>query len=1085
MKSYFDKISVMARRWAIASARSLLKSTKKPTFICFCFFLSLINRSFAFESIPLKGRWNVVLDHSGAANVADWKNLSFKDTIVLPGTLGDAGYGIRSTTSDFGRLTPLHKFVGKAWYQKKVTVPQHWEDKQIKLLLERVLWESIVFIDGEEVSKRDALGSPHHHVLGRLAPGEHVLTICVDNDMIYNIGDKGHAYGNYTQTLWNGIIGQIELQAYDNIHIQSVNVNTDIETNTIMSRVTISNLRSEKGEITLTLHDDVGNMVARKKQKVDAGSETVGLTPAVPLMRWSEHNPVLYTLTVDLEVGKNRSSKRVNVGFREVTRQANRILLNNKPIFLRGNNDCGLFPLNGYPPMDIDSWKAIFAKYKAYGLNHARFHSWCPPQAAFDAADQMGIYIQAEAAVWIDSWMEVDMSEKGREELATRGKPLGLGKGDLAKDDFVKRELANIVEWYGSHPSLIMVCVGNELGSSDFEEMGRWIKALKSKDSSRLYAASTARMITPYCDFTVTHDYPSLGPVRQRMYNHNDWDYEELLSRASVPTIAHEIGQWPTHPVWAENVKYQGNLKSWNLDQLAQLASQKGVYQLDSQFRLASGKLALLLYKDEIESYLRTPSATGFQLLGIQDYTGQGEALIGWLDAFYDEKGITTPSDFKQFCNEVVPLVRLNTYSWKEGQAMKAPMLLYQYAAESIAGHMCWDLKDAHGNVLVSGSLGQKVFESGRVHQVGTMETIIPEGLANTQITLHVWIEGTEYANSWPLWIFPGENDLVDSDDVFITSEFDGHTIDALAAGRKVLLIANNLGTAENNALAAWKPLYWSATFFPGQGIKTIGSLIQHDHPLFDHFPTSCHSDWQWWNIAPGARGFLLNDFPVTYVPIVMPISDFHFSERIGSIFEVTAGGGRLSVCGYNISETNQSIEAKQLRYSILNYMESDHFNPEVDISLSQLEDRFHRSGNQREVSVSADVLLSVLADPETDGQKVYRKSMDQILVGDTSLYELYNVGYWKDEHAAGWRGKNIRLVVKVPPGLLGDLKVVFQEIGDGSSLKIENRHYPLPCKSEAYALAVPFMREDTQEGEVVMEVSGEVTLQKFEVFAK
>src|SRR5690606_34634027 len=456
MKSYFDKISVMARRWAIASARSLLKSTKKPTFICFCFFLSLINRSFAFESIPLKGRWNVVLDHSGAANVADWKNLSFKDTIVLPGTLGDAGYGIRSTTSDFGRLTPLHKFVGKAWYQKKVTVPQHWEDKQIKLLLERVLWESIVFIDGEEVSKRDALGSPHHHVLGRLAPGEHVLTICVDNDMIYNIGDKGHAYGNYTQTLWNGIIGQIELQAYDNIHIQSVNVNTDIETNTIMSRVTISNLRSEKGEITLTLHDDVGNMVARKKQKVDAGSETVGLTPAVPLMRWSEHNPVLYTLTVDLEVGKNRSSKRVNVGFREVTRQANRILLNNKPIFLRGNNDCGLFPLNGYPPMDIDSWKAIFAKYKAYGLNHARFHSWCPPQAAFDAADQMGIYIQAEAAVWIDSWMEVDMSEKGREELATRGKPLGLGKGDLAKDDFVKRELANIVEWYGSHPSLIM-----------------------------------------------------------------------------------------------------------------------------------------------------------------------------------------------------------------------------------------------------------------------------------------------------------------------------------------------------------------------------------------------------------------------------------------------------------------------------------------------------------------------------------------------------------------------------------------------------------------------------------------------------
>lgn len=1053
--------------------------------LCFSVFLSLFSRSFSNDSIPLTGRWNVVLDHTGFAKAADWQNLVFKDTIILPGTLADAGYGIRSTLADYGRLTPLHKYVGKAWYQKKITVPEQWEGKHIKLLLERVLWESTVFIDDKEVSKRDALGSPHHHVLDRLTPGEHLLTICVDNDMIYHIGDKGHAYGEYTQTLWNGIIGKIELQAYDPIHIQTVNVSANVAANTLKAKVSIANLRSQNGNMTLALHDDAGNLIIRSKHQVNANVVTVGLAPSEALVLWSEHNPVLYTLTVDLKVGNNISTKRLRVGFREVTKQGNRILLNNKPIFLRGNNDCGLFPLKGYPPMNIDEWKAIFAKYRAYGLNHVRFHSWCPPEAAFEAADQIGIYIQAEAAVWIDSWMEVDMSEKGREELVSRGKPVGLGRGDVAKDDFVKRELANIVEWYGHHPSLLMVCVGNELGSSDFDEMGQWIKTLKAEDPSRLYAASTAREITPYCDFAVTHDYPGLGQVRQCLYNNNDWDYEALFGQVSVPTIAHEIGQWPTHPVWAENAKYQGNLKAWNLDQLAKLAKQKGIHQLDSQFRLASGRLAMILYKDEIESYLRTPSAAGFQMLGMQDYIGQGEALIGWLDAFYDEKGITTPTHFTRFCNDVVPLVKLNTYTWKEGQAMNVPVLLYQYAATAVAGKMRWVLKDADGNVRLSGSLEQQVFESGQLHHVGMLEAIIPDDLANTRITLEVWIEGTAYINSWPLWVLPVESGSVDSDEIVITDEFDDHTKRALAAGRKVLLIANNLGAASHSVPAAWKPLYWSATFFPGQGIQTIGALIQNEHPLFEQFPTSYYTDWQWWNIAAGARGFLLNDFPTTYMPIVMPISDFHFSDRIGSIFEVTTGGGRLLVCGYDISETNQSTEAKQLRYSILKYMESDRFNPDVRIDLSDLGERFQRQSDRPKASVPANTLLSVFPRPKADTEVGYLKSMDMVPIGDPGSYELNNVRYWKDEWTVGWAGKNITLAVTVPQGLLGDLNLVFRKIEDDCSIKIENRRYALPHSAEVYSLPLSFMREDTQDGQIVMEIEGKVVLQKFEVIAK
>ena len=149
---------------------------------------------------------------------------------------------------------------------------------------------------------------------------------------------------------------------------------------------------------------------------------------------------------------------------------------------MRGNLDCLHFPLTGYPSCDIQEWERIFRIYKSYGLNHVRFHSWCPPEAAFTAADRIGIYIQAEV-LWIDWWMSVVRKE--RPEMTTRGLPKGLGHNPSA-DKFVPEELQRMIEAYGNHPSFTMLCIGNELGNSNFDIMQQWIKSLQEKDPRRL-----------------------------------------------------------------------------------------------------------------------------------------------------------------------------------------------------------------------------------------------------------------------------------------------------------------------------------------------------------------------------------------------------------------------------------------------------------------------------------------------------------------------------------------------------------------------------------------------------------------------
>lgn len=1047
--------------------------------ICICLLGAC--KSNEKSQMDLSGEWTFQLDPENVGIQQSWFNQNLKDQIKLPGTTDEAGYGEKTIGSDYGILTRVHKYVGAAWYQREIVIPEEWKNMEVTLLLERVLWQSKIYIDGEELSTEDALATPHVHNLGVLKTGKHRLSLRIDNGLIHNMGDKGHAYGEYTQSIWNGVVGKIQLQARNHFSIKSIRTFPDAKNSQLELDVKLSKKGSANSLLAVKVYGKADNkLLVETEVPISDAQQIITIPISEKIKLWDEFNPNTYRLEAVLKDGELIDTYQTSFGFSQVSTSKSHVLINGGPIFLRGNLDCVHFPLTGYPDMDVAGWKRIFRAYKAYGLNHVRFHSWCPPEAAFTAADELGIYIQAEASTWIDWWMALSKEEsKDRPEMYTQGEPEGLGSDNPNASEFVKAEINRVIDTYGNHPSFIMFCIGNELGNSDFDVMGEWMRQAKEKDPRRLYAASTARTVTPNCEYSATHYYPGIGGVRQHMTNNNNWDYEKNYGQTPVPVIAHEIGQWPVYPEWKEIDKYTGVLRARNLEGFREQAKKNGIFSQDKDLHQASGKLSVLLYKDEIESFMRTSSCAGIQLLSMQDYQGQGEALIGWLDCFYDSKGIVAPREFRQFSNTVVPLAKLPSYTFKAGESLKAEVLLHNFGETDLNNqNITWSLSSATEDESLDGVFVPVDYKKGILSKVGLLDVKLPEVKKASKYSLKLSVDGTEFLNTWNIWIYPKQIKVLPDEDVLLTEDLNAKAIEKLEQGGKVLLLAHQCGDPANTKFAAWKPLYWSASFFPGQSIETLGLSLQDKHPAFTDFPTDNFNDWQWWNICRGAHGFVLDSLPNNYKPIAQPVGDFHYNHKLGSIFELKYGKGKLLVCGYNLSESRTHFpEIRQLKYSLLNYMNSDLFQPSLEVDKKFITDKFRKFKTVTSAAPEGfeNAILYVKAAAKTKklGDSSWKKETDQILVANKVDYKIEKGNSYKDQISSCWVGGNLELLVKTPEGIKGDFYVFFHDWnnkGRRGVLNFEGRNYVLGAHNkEGKWVKLNVMREDSNDGKLIL----------------
>ena len=793
-------------------------------------------------------------------------------------------------------LTPERHYVGRAWYERTIQVPEAWKGRQVTLFLERPHIETTVKVNGHEVGHQMSLSTPHQFDLTPYIKygGENELSIEVYNGIEnVSVGQDSHSVTDQTQGNWNGIIGRMELQARPIIWRKRVIPHLEDQT------------------IDILINDSTYHL--------DLGTDT---------LLWDEFHPQLYTRIVDYQ-GKPVS---VTFGLREIKAKGQQLFINNRPLFLRGTVENCTFPETGYPPTDEADWERVFGKCKEYGLNHIRFHSYCPPEAAFSVADRLGLYLQPEGPSWPSHGVRLK-----------RGMPI---------DQYLLDESLRIIDTYGHHPSFCMMAAGNEPAGDWLPYCQNWLKTMKEYDPNRIYCAACVGGGWVWDEGSDYHvKSGARGLAWDSVPPQSKDDFYELLRYPinyrkaepnNEPVIAHEVGQWCAFPDFKEIPQYTGVYKARNFEIFQDLLRDNGMASLAEKFLMASGHLQVLCYKYDIERNLRTKDYSGFQLLGLNDYSGQGTALVGPLNVHWREKGYCTKEDWTEFCSPIVPLAKFPKFVYTNDEILQVPIEVYNASERAFENvKAIWSIAE------ISGTMPMTTIPIGKNTELGMVSLPLSQFDKPTKLTLTVQLSD-KIKNHWDFWVYPKDltqtSNLKPQTSFYETDTLDAKALKVLKKGGDVLLTAGSKVRYGDDVVHSFLPVFWNTSWFKMRPPHTTGAYIQSEHPVFRDFPTD---DWQnlnWWELVSHTPVINMKEFPADFQPIVQPIDTWHVSRKLGMLLEVRVLNGRLLMTTMDISTNLESRPvARQLRYSIMNYMASKDFQPSTKVEPEVIRHLFER----------------------------------------------------------------------------------------------------------------------------------------------
>ena len=905
------------------------------------------------STLSLAGRWNFRLDPGNKGEAEGWFSSPFEDQIMLPGTTDENKKGTKVDERREDRLSRVYDFKGPAWYQRRISIPGSWRDRRIMLYLERTKYTR-VWVDTTDCGTQDGLSAPQvYDLTTSLTPGEHTLTILVNNAKVPPVG-PAHALDERTQTNWNGIIGRLELQASAPVWLDDIQVYSDIEKKAARVHIILGNNLGQPVQADLTIHAESRNTDTRTRFSAKTVTAETGgprspveieysFGPEVPL--WDEFYPALIQMTVSLQAHMKgrffRDSRTVETGLREFKARGTQFAVNGRTTFLRGKHDACIFPLTGYPPMDKAGWRRVFTIAKSYGINHYRFHSWCPPEAAFQAADELGIFMQPEL-------------------------PNKVSFEKIEHDTYLRLEGRRILQAFGNHPSMVMLTLGNELGGRR-DIMSDILNDFRRVDPRHLYAQGSNNYhwdpsLAAGDDFWVTCKTGRDRPVRGSFFQ-GDFagayietlpastmrDFQSSIADVLVPVVGHETGQFQIYPNFDEIPKYTGVLRARNLEIFRDRLAARYMLDQSRDFVRASGALSILCYREDIELALRTPGFGGFQLLDLQDFPGQGTALVGVLDAFMDSKGLIAPEAWRKFCSETVPLLRFAKYTWTSDETFSGRIQVAHYGASDLSRtSIGWTVKDEKRRTVASGKFAPPVIRQGQISEIGTIRVPLAGAISPNKLTVEISLEGTAYANSYNIWIYPPHADTSIPSGVKVTNRLDASVLKSLREGGAFLLFPR-LEKIPHSVAGAFQTDFWCFPMFrraaENRGIAvapgTLGILCDPGHPSLTGFPTEFHSNWQWWHLVKNARPVILDETPPSYRPTVQVIDNFERNHKLGLIFETRLGKGRLLICTMDLPGLQGKPEARQLLRSLLRYAGSDRFAPRDELPVELLKKLF------------------------------------------------------------------------------------------------------------------------------------------------
>lgn len=617
---------------------------------------------------------------------------------------------------------------------------------------------------------------------------------------------------------------------------------------------------------------------------------------------------------------------------RQILVKEGQFIVDGRPEYFRGTHFGGDFPFTGYPVMERAWWDRLMGIVKEWGLNFIRCHSYCPPESAFAAADEAGIYIQAECGMWNIFNEEIPMLW------------------------VLENETERILRQFGHHPSFVLFSPTNEPGGSWYEPLKRWVEKTRAYDEKlgyggrRVYTAQSGWFYdVPPGDVTGT-DYlyfhrSGYGPfLGGNIRNSEGWkgsDYRSSLEGTRLPVICHEMGQWCSYPDYSLLDKDFGFSVPGNYLIFRENAKAHGILELSAQLSYCSGRTQVMMYKEDMEANFRTPHIYGFEMLDLHDYTGQGTAPVGVLDLFWERKGYVKPEEFRQFCSETVLLARIRSYIYRNTDIVSIPVEICHFGRRKIAGgRLLYQLLDGE-ECLTEGWISCPLIVLGKNQELGSILldfTIIKK---NSRLTLLLKLG--EVQNHWDLYVYV-KSDIGNcvckesgKDCVLYTRNW-RVAREGLRQGRAVVYSPWLCDLDFECPSVSEKPVFWNAQMGPVWE-RSLGLVIQEEHPVFRDFPVESYAGWQWERILRAGRGFHIEGLGVE--PIVWVIDDWNRNLMLALIWEAKVEAGRLLVVSACLEGDFDSCpEASSLLNAILNYASSPQFQPEAAVEAGLIEER-------------------------------------------------------------------------------------------------------------------------------------------------
>lgn len=850
--------------------------------------------------IDLSGQWQVKLD----AEKQETMPQAYPETMMLPGTTSAAGLGMPNPAKETGCLTDAYRFEGAVWFMRTFTAGD-WTGEQTMLTLERTR-KTTVYLDGRPIGHQESLCTPHRYFLPPVHAGEHTLVIRVDNTDYPTRG--GHLTSPDTQSNWNGITGEISLTVAHTL-LTDLTVRPDLRRGCL--RVHGHIIGAPDGVAGIVLPGQMEHLLPYRRGVLDGecplkGNETF----------WDEAHPEIHTISIDLDGDVYETT----FGLRDVRTVGRRLLINGHETFLRGKVDNLLYPKTGYTPTDVASWMTILGIAKEYGINHYRYHTACPPDAAFTAADLLGVYMAPELPFW------GTVAEEGEEGY------------DERERDFLFQEGFRILREYGHHPSFLWLSLGNELwGSKDV--LNRMMRAYREADDTKLYSsgANNYQFVPDVLDEENVFVGVRLGRERlirgsyamcdapqgivqttapESVSNYDASIVPETLGQSGeagqvqiqygtgvkevdaqsadalipdVPVISHEVGQYVFYPDFSEISHYTGPLKPRNIEAMRENLERAGLYGEHEAFFRQTGHLAVECYKREIETLLRSREVSGFQLLDLQDYTGQGTALVGVLNALMENKGLISAEEWREFCAGTVVLGEFASFTGVMGEDIRFDVQISECDPEK--QHTCirCTLMDGERELyacdVAPGALQGRLTDAVSVtFPAECYRDAIQERITGLTVVLTLE-DGTR--NHYPIWLIPPIDIRITREGI----EKDGRMVAFVSAEEKADGAAIVVPSAEGQLPAEYCTDFWCYPMFRSISesmgkpvpVGTMGLSIDTASPLLKRFAQEDYTTPVWYAILQTAH---VQRLPADIHPAVQMIDNTERCARLGILYQ-------------------------------------------------------------------------------------------------------------------------------------------------------------------------------------------------------